>query len=88
MSTGVHLIARLIHEFNALSLATHIAECGFHRGRGTHHLANAETTLSGFLELLELLAGLGLVVGLSLTLGAEVFVAVTATDTVFTHMHC
>jgi hypothetical protein len=87
MSTGENLVTRFIHQFDALSLATHVAESRFHRGRGTHHLTDAEPALPGFFELFELLTGLALVVGLGLTLSTEILVASSTADSVFTHMH-
>jgi len=87
MPTLEHLITGLVHQFNALRLPTDIAEGRLHRGWSTLHLLIAESAFFSLLELLELLARLSQVVGLSCAVATEVLVAGAASHSELAHVH-
>lgn len=86
VATLVDFVAAFVHEVDTFWLPTDILE-GWFKGRGSVvDCGEAEATLSCFFEFLELFASLAYMVGFRGALSAEVFVTLSASDTVLAHV--
>lgn len=84
MTTGEHLVARFLHQFEAVGVTANVSERRLHAWGRLLELIAAESTSFGIL----LIARLANVIWLAITLGAEIFSTCITSYSVFGHVPC